>query len=87
MGGFGRPFSMPCGIEKGTAQMGFFSCKHPVSGLIVATAATVESVDADFEKVTYHFLCLRCGGRPTVSHAAMRGGVDQFLKRGNVTAK
>ena len=60
----------------------FFKCKHHFADLIVAKEATVVKVDEDFEHVTYHFSCAKCGERLTKTYARTIGGVEEFMKRG-----
>lgn len=59
-----------------------FSCKHPAGRLMVEKSETIEQSDADFDHVTYHFICGRCYQPVKVKHARCRGGVEAFLQRG-----
>jgi hypothetical protein len=60
----------------------FFKCKHPARWLGVKKQETVEKKSADFDVVTYHLRCCKCGEDVALSYAKMIGGVDAFLKRG-----
>ena len=62
----------------------FFKCKHPAKHLTVYKPETSETKDGDFRFVTYHLLCTNCGADVKLQSAQLIGGVDAFLKRGNV---
>lgn len=62
----------------------FFKCKHPARWLGVQRDETRKRKDEDFDVVTYHLVCRRCGDTVELSYAKMIGGVDAFLKRGAV---
>ena len=54
-------------------------CKHPADGLAVVREQTVSRIDDDFEKVTYHLLCQKCGEACDITHAKTIHGVEKFL--------
>lgn len=57
-------------------------CDHPFSALGVERQQTVEQEDDDFEIVTYHLCCRRCGATSLeLKHARLVGGVDGFFER------
>ena len=56
-------------------------CNHPANSLVVYKDATVENIDEDFNKVTYHLQC-SCGEMVDIKYAKMIGGVDGFMERG-----
>lgn len=58
-----------------------FKCKHPAERLCVLKAETREQTDDDFDVVTYHLKCRKCGGAIDVRYSAMRGGVSTFMDR------
>jgi Fe2+ or Zn2+ uptake regulation protein len=58
-----------------------FKCNHPISELMVKKDQTVEQQDADFDHVTYHFVCMKCGKDVNITYAKLRGDVVEFLKR------
>lgn len=58
-----------------------FPCKHPAAFLGVASDATTEGHDEDFEIVVYHLLCRRCGEDVEIRYAKVIGGVDAFMER------
>jgi len=59
-----------------------FLCNHPAKHLAVARDATVKDVDADFEEITYHLFCRRCGTEVEIKHSNIKGTVGDFIKRG-----
>lgn len=59
-----------------------FLCNHPAKHLAVARDATVKDVDADFEEITYHLFCCRCGERIDIKYSNIKGDVRDFIKRG-----
>ena len=59
-----------------------FKCKHPAESLGVHKAETRKQTDEDFDVVTYHLSCHKCGKVIEIKYAAMRGGVSAFLERG-----
>ena len=59
--------------------MMWFKCKHPARLLGVQAAETVEPAKGEFQKVTYHLYCCRCGEKVRISYAKLIGGVDKFL--------
>lgn len=62
----------------------FFACKHPAAYLHTAREHTVSESDKypeDYDIVTYHLYCLKCGAKVPVSHARCIGGVDGLMKR------
>lgn len=61
--------------------MGWFSCRHPFNALFVAKEATEVQMDEDFNKVTYHLYCSKCGEALPMSHAKLIGGVAEFMAR------
>lgn len=63
--------------------MGWFKCNHPAGALRVARPETVKRVDDDFNSVTYHLSCSRCGEHVDINYAQLIGGVEAFLARGH----
>lgn len=61
----------------------FFKCKHPADALLIRKQETVEPIDKDFDRVTYHFRCIRCDKEINKSYARMIGGLEGFLSRGD----
>ena len=61
-----------------------FSCNHPAKNLFVKKDKKTKNIDADFNKVTYHLFCNRCGKDVDIAYSEMIGGVDAFLKRGKL---
>lgn len=59
-----------------------FKCKHPFERLSVEKDATMDSADADFLYISYHFSCNKCGEKLTKKYAKMIGGVEGFMSRG-----
>jgi len=59
----------------------FFKCQHPAERLYVNKDATIKKKDDDFNIVTYHLHCGKCGKNVDIIYAQMIGGVDEFLKR------
>lgn len=47
----------------------FFKCKHPAAYLAVQKNETVEKIDDDFKKVTYHLTCIKCREQVTINYA------------------
>ena len=54
-------------------------CGHPLKMIHTEKEQTVEPIDNDFEKVTYHLYCTVCNKPFKVEHARTRHGVDAFL--------
>lgn len=67
-----------------------FPCVHPLQYLVVEKEQTTDTMDKDFEKVTYHLFCNKCRKPVKVVHCKTRHGVDAFLttyvKTGEKTA-
>ena len=59
-----------------------FKCVHPFDSLVVEKDATVKSYDADFNKVTYHFICTSCGKKVDLPYVRFANSVEDFLKKG-----
>ena len=49
--------------------------------IAVDREATIKHIDDDFDDVTYHLRCQKCGDEVTISYAHMIGGVNCFLAR------
>lgn len=62
--------------------MWWLKCKHPIGSLNVDKAETREVADKDFDVVTYHLRCRKCGEAIQMKYAAMRGGIAAFLEGG-----
>jgi len=62
---------------------GFFECNHPFNRLVVEKEHTVENIDADFNRITYHLVCQKCKKLLPLSHAEVIGSTTEFLNRGN----
>ena len=60
----------------------FFKCNHPANWLMVEKDQTVESLDDDFESITFHLRCIKCSEKVDINYAKMIGGVDAFIERG-----
>ena len=58
-----------------------FKCSHPFNRLGVKKEHTVEIMDVEFNKVTYHLFCRKCGADLPLSHAKLVGGVEAFLTK------
>lgn len=59
--------------------MGWFKCKHPFDRLAIEKAETSEKIDNDFNKVTYHYRCMKCNTVLRHSYTKCVGGVEVFL--------
>ena len=59
--------------------MMFFRCKHPASRLGVQKKETTTRLDDEFDVVTYHLVCRRCGETLELKYAKLIGGVESFL--------
>ena len=57
-------------------------CQHPAKWLAVAKEATEKQHDEDFNIVTYHLFCRKCGEQINLTHAKMVGGVEAYIERG-----
>jgi len=55
-------------------------CNHPAAQLAVVREQVVTPLDADFEKVTYHLACMKCGEPVFIEHARTVRGAAEFLK-------
>jgi hypothetical protein len=54
-------------------------CKHPFSRLVVEKEHTEESIDSDFNDITYYLYCTKCRTSLNLSHAKLKHGVENFL--------
>jgi len=59
-----------------------FGCTHPMKALRVSKEQTTESTDSDFDKVTYHLFCSKCGKGLKLVHSKTKLGVRAFLRKG-----
>ena len=50
-------------------MFGLFKCTHPANGLGVERKETVAYLDDDFDIVTYHLVCRKCGERVELNYA------------------
>lgn len=60
-----------------------FKCKHKFTDLVVSKESTEtphEDYPNDFNIVTYHLFCSRCGSRLDLEHAKLVKTVPEFLK-------
>ena len=67
----------------------FWKCKHPFNRLGVqreATSVPSPKYPEDYNHVTYHLFCQKCGEKLDITYAQMIGGVDGFLARGGAKA-
>lgn len=46
----------------------FFKCKHPANMLLVEKPLTFKKIDNDFNKITYHLRCMKCGDLIDISY-------------------
>jgi hypothetical protein len=67
--------------------LNLFKCQHPAKELAVAKEATEKQHDEDFNIVTYHLFCGKCGEQIVLTHAKMVGGVEAYIERGNQKEK
>jgi len=58
----------------------FLKCKHPLDNLMVEKKETRTSMDDEFNKVTYHFVCSKCGKPVKTEHAELRHEGSFFLR-------
>jgi len=61
--------------------MSWFKCKHPFQSLEIRKAETIEPEEEDFNKVTYHFKCNKCGADVDTHYSKCTGGVEVFLAK------
>lgn len=62
-----------------------FLCNHPFRSLAVEKNQTVDTMsDPDFDLVTLHLHCTKCGKNLQRRYATCKGGVEEFLKRKNI---
>jgi hypothetical protein len=59
----------------------FLKCKHPLDNLMVEKKETRTSMDDEFNKVTYHFVCSKCG-KPVKTEYAELKDEGPFLSKG-----
>jgi hypothetical protein len=57
-------------------------CNHKFEFLAVEKEQTSRPIDDDFDIVSYHLICQKCGSNLLLNHAKIVGGVDSFLSKG-----
>jgi hypothetical protein len=63
-------------------MLSLFKCTHPANRLGVERKETVEPMNDDFNIVTYHLVCRKCGEQISLNYADPIGGSAGFLKHG-----